>query len=119
MPSRSFGLCAALLMTCHCLLSNPPLAAPSSPGDSIALWPAGAPGAIGKDPEDVPALTPYLPPKDIATGAAMIVCPGGGYQHLADHEGAPVAEWLNSIGVTAFVLKYRVGPRYHHPAPML
>jgi acetyl esterase/lipase len=49
----------------------------------------------------------------------MIVCPGGGYQHLADHEGAPIAKWLNSIGVTAFVLKYRIAPRYHHPAPML
>jgi acetyl esterase/lipase len=62
---------------------------------------------------------PYIPPKQIATGAAIIVCPGGGYQHLADHEGAPIAEWLNSIGVTAFVLKYRIAPRYHHPAPML
>ena len=48
----------------------------------------------------------------------MIVCPGGGYTHLAEHEGGPVAEWLNSLGVTAFVLKYRLGPRYHHPAPM-
>jgi acetyl esterase/lipase len=52
------------------------------------------------------------------SGAAIIVCPGGGYTHLADHEGGPVAEWLNSLGVTAFVLKYRLGPRYHHPAPM-
>jgi len=49
----------------------------------------------------------------------MVVCPGGGYQHLADHEGAPIAEWLNSIGITAFVLKYRIAPRYHHPAPFL
>src|SRR5262249_392084 len=63
--------------------------------------------------------TPFIPSKQIATGAAIIVCPGGGYQHLADHEGAPVAEWLSSIGVTAFVLKYRIAPRYHHPAPML
>jgi len=56
--------------------------------------------------------------KEKATGAAIIVCPGGGYGHLADHEGAPVAQWLNSIGITAFVLKYRLGPRYHHPAPL-
>jgi acetyl esterase/lipase len=84
----------------------------------IVLWPEGAPGAIGKDPIDIPALTPFLPLKEKATGAAVIVCPGGGYEHLADHEGRPVAEWLNSIGITAFVLKYRLGPRYHHPAPL-
>ena len=90
-------------------------AAPETP---IILWPGGAPGALGSEPVDVPTLTPYLPPKDKMTGAAIIVCPGGGYTHLADHEGGPVAEWLNSLGVTAFVLKYRLGPRYHHPAPM-
>ena len=85
---------------------------------AIALWPDGAPGAVGREPADVPTLTPYLPLKEKATGAAVIVCPGGAYGHLADHEGAPVAEWLNSIGITAFVLKYRLGPRYHHPAPL-
>jgi acetyl esterase/lipase len=84
--------------------------------EPFALWPEGAPGALGHAPEDIPTLTPYLPPKERATGAAVIVCPGGGYTHLAEHEGRPVAEWLNSIGVTAFVLKYRLGPRYHHPA---
>lgn len=84
---------------------------------SIALWPAGAPGAIGNEPDDIPTLTPYLPAKGKANGAAIIVCPGGGYSRLADHEGRPVAEWLNTIGITAFVLKYRHGPRYHHPAP--
>jgi acetyl esterase/lipase len=85
----------------------------------IKLWPDAAPGAIGQEPADVPTLTPYLPPRERATGAAVVVCPGGGYQMLADHEGRPVAEWLNSIGVAAFVLKYRIAPRYHHPAPML
>ena len=73
---------------------------------------------MGKEPVDIPTLTPYLPPKEKMSGAAIIICPGGGYTHLADHEGRPVAEWLNSLGVTAFVLKYRLGPRYHHPAPM-
>jgi acetyl esterase/lipase len=85
----------------------------------IRLWTDAAPGAIGNEPADVPTITPYLPPRERATGAAVVVCPGGGYQHLADHEGGPVAEWLNSIGVAAFVLKYRIAPRYHHPAPML
>jgi acetyl esterase/lipase len=47
-----------------------------------------------------------------------VVCPGGGYARLADHEGHNVAVWLNGIGVTAAVLKYRLGPRYRHPAPL-
>jgi acetyl esterase/lipase len=104
-------------------LKDCPLAAfllkqvPGTTADSMALWPDGAPGAIGKEPADIPTLTTYLP-KGKATGAAVIVCPGGGYNHLADHEGRPVAEWLSSIGITAFVLKYRLGPRYHHPAPL-
>jgi len=83
------------------------------------LWPEGAPGAVGKEALDQPKLTPYLAAKERANGAAAIVCPGGGYRNLAsDHEGKQVAEWLNSLGVSAFVLQYRVGPRYHHPAPM-
>ena len=49
----------------------------------------------------------------------MVVCPGGGYGHLAiDHEGEQIARWLNSFGVAAFMLKYRIAPRYHHPAPL-
>src|SRR5437660_3791323 len=84
----------------------------------IVLWPNGAPGAAGQTAEDIPTLTPYFPPAEKATGAAIIVCPGGGYSHLADHEGRPVAEWLSTMGITAFVLKYRLGPRYHHPAPL-
>src|SRR5205085_644401 len=89
-----------------------------SPNQPIKLWPDAAPGSIGSEAVDVPTITPYLPPRDKATGAAVVVCPGGGYQMLADHEGRPVAEWLNSIGVAAFVLKYRIAPRYHHPSPM-
>jgi acetyl esterase/lipase len=91
----------------------------AAPGTPIVLWPAGTPGAVGKEPADIPTLTPFLPPKEKATGAAVIVCPGGGYSRLADHEGGPVAEWLNTLGITAFVLKYRVGPRYGHPAPLM
>src|SRR5712691_12383504 len=86
--------------------------------EPIILWPSGAPGAVGREPLDVPTLTPYFASKEKATGAAVIVCPGGGYTHLADHEGRPVAEWLNTLGISAFVLKYRLGPRYHHPAPL-
>jgi len=100
---------------CLALFASVVKAAPESP---IILWPEGAPGAAGHEPADIPTLTPYFPPKEKATGAAIIICPGGGYSHLADHEGAPVAEWLNTLGITAFVLKYRIGPRYHHPAPL-
>ena len=88
----------------------------SRAAEPVVLWPQGAPGALGREPADVPTLTPYLAPKERATGAAVVVCPGGGYGHLAEHEGRPVAEWLNSVGVTAFVLKYRLGPRYRHPS---
>ena len=83
------------------------------------LWPKGAPGAVGSDEADKPSLTAYLPPAARATGAAVVVCPGGGYAHLAmDHEGDQIARWLNSFGVAAFVLQYRIAPRYHHPAPL-
>src|SRR5919202_4288148 len=108
----------AVLISNFMLLTMLAGTAEADAGASIILWPGGAPGAVGNTPEDIPTLTPYLPPKEKATGAAVVVCPGGGYTHLAEHEGAPVAEWLNTIGVAAFVLKYRLGPRYHHPAPL-
>jgi acetyl esterase/lipase len=80
------------------------------------LWSDGAPGALGSADEDKPSLTPHIVAAARATGTAVIVCPGGSYAHLSmDKEGEQVAVWLNSIGVSAFVLKYRLGPRYHHP----
>lgn len=86
----------------------------------ILLWPDGAPGAVGETEADQPSLTIYLPPQQSATGCGVVVCPGGGYGHLAvDHEGQQIAQWYNSFGVAAFVLRYRIAPRYHHPAPML
>jgi acetyl esterase/lipase len=91
---------------------------PLSIGETIPLWPGGVPGAQGDDPaRDVPTLTVVRPGPEKATGASVVVCPGGGYGGLAlDHEGKQVAEWLNRLGVAAFILKYRLGPRYHHPA---
>ena len=82
----------------------------------IKLWPEGAPGALGTADKDTPTLTVYPAKADVATGAAMVICPGGGYAGLAAHEGEGYALWLNEIGVTAFVLKYRLAPAYHHPA---
>src|SRR5437879_3179106 len=80
------------------------------------LWPDGAPGALGTEPADVPTLAFCPAPIERASRAAIVVCPGGGYGHLAPHEGFPIADWLNSLGVAAAVLKYRLGPRYQHPA---
>lgn len=86
------------------------------------LWPDGAPGAKGTEDGDKPSLTIYLPPEEKATGAAVVICPGGGYGHLAmDHEGHQIAQWLNSFGVAGFILKYRhrnSGAGYGHPAPL-
>ena len=70
-----------------------PSFAKTNPEKAIALWPAGAPGAIGIEPDDIPTLTPYLPPKGKANGAAFVVCPGGGYSHLAEHEGRDKRDW--------------------------
>lgn len=83
---------------------------------AVLLWPDGAPGAKGDGPEDKPRLTPYRVPGDGAR-ACVIVCPGGGYGGRAPHEGEPIARWLNSVGVSAFVLDYRVSP-YRHPIPL-
>jgi acetyl esterase/lipase len=83
----------------------------------IPLWPNGAPGALGNSTNDIPTLTPYFPDATNTTGAAMVICPGGGYAHLAPHEGNDYALWLNQHGVTCFVLKYRLGSNgYRHPA---
>jgi acetyl esterase/lipase len=83
------------------------------------LWPGGAPGAVGEEDKDNPSLTSYLADPAKANGTAIVVCPGGGYGALAmDHEGKQIAEWLNNLGISAFVLKYRLGPRYHHPAEL-
>jgi len=85
----------------------------------VPLWPEGAPGALGKNDADIPTLTPYLPAADKASGAAIVVCPGGGYGGLASHEGPDYALYLNQHGVAAFVLKYRLGSKgYRHPAMM-
>src|SRR6476659_884858 len=107
----------------------------SEPSNIIDLWPKGAPGEKGDIGEErdmtkptdgliagkpvirlgnvtKPTISVYLPPTGKATGAAVVVCPGGGYNILAlDLEGTEVCEWLSSIGVTAVLLKYRVPKR--------
>jgi acetyl esterase/lipase len=94
----------------------------SSQGQSsaIKLWETGAPNAKGTEPTDIPTITPFPAPKESASRAAVIVFPGGGYARLSDvKEGSDVARWLNSLGITAFVLKYRLGMAYHQPNQLL
>jgi acetyl esterase/lipase len=91
---------------------------PAKPKGEL-LWPDAAPGAQGSEDIDKPTLAPYLVPAGRGTGTAVIVCPGGGYGALSmDNEGDLIARWLNSLGVSAFVLKYRLGPKYHHPVEL-
>lgn len=82
----------------------------------IDLWqtPPGFEPAFG---QAVPALEAFLI-DDGQPHGAVIVLPGGGYNHLAAHEGVPIARWLNAAGISAFVLNYRVAP-YRHPMPLL
>ncbi|MFB5662434.1 alpha/beta hydrolase [Alteribacillus sp. HJP-4] len=83
----------------------------------IYLWDGSVPCALSDREEDRPYLTPFLVNSKRSSGA-VIICPGGGYSHLAVHEGVPVAEWLNDMGLSAFVLNYRIHP-YKHPVPLI
>ena len=99
---------AAVLLICTVARADDPT--------PIPLWPDGAPGALGKEAKDIPTITPYVPESG-ATGAAIVILPGGGYGHLSTTEGKDYALFLNQHGITGFVLKYRLGPDgYHHPS---
>jgi acetyl esterase/lipase len=122
-----------VLAACLVMLSGAPLAvqgtapAPTvtqAPRPNLAepqampLWEGPAPGALGNEDADRPTLTLYRA-NGRGAGTAVIVAPGGSYSNLAmNHEGRQVANWLNSLGVTAFVLKYRLGPKYRHPVEL-
>ena len=86
----------------------------------VPLWPNGAPDAHGNEPTDQPWVDVWRAAKDKANGAAFVVCPGGGYGGLAaDHEGVQPAKFFNSLGVSAFVLHYRLGSKgYHYPVEL-
>lgn len=114
-----------ILLTSLSLAQNPPARAergnrgpqidPNAPPETVPLWPNGAPGALGSTDDDQPTLTIFRTTAH-RSNTAVVIAPGGGYSHLAmNNEGWQVAEWLNAMGVQAFVLKYRLGPRYHHP----
>ena len=107
-----------LALTAVVLTAATPLLA--QPKEAFPLWAKATPGALGTDPvKDIPTLTPFFPAADKATGASVVICPGGGYGGLASHEGRDYALWLNAHGIAGFVLKYRLGSAgYRHPAMM-
>ncbi len=104
-------LLAALASTLPALAAEPP---------KVPLWPQGAPAAHGNGPADQPWVDVWQVAKDKANGAAFVVCPGGGYGGLAaDHEGIQPAKFFNSLGISAFVLHYRLGSSgYHFPTEL-
>jgi acetyl esterase/lipase len=90
-----------------------------TPAPTVPLWAGKAPLAVGDSADDKPHLHVYLAPKDKATGAAAVICPGGGYGHLAmDHEGKQVAEFLNGLGIHGFGLQYRIATK-DRPGPLM
>ena len=104
-----------------CLILGAGALAAQEPPHEIPLWTNGAPGCESRRKEPIeakdywirnihnPSITVYLPPKEKATGAAVLICPGGGHRLLVfQAEGVEPAEYLNSLGVAAFVLKYRL-----------
>ena len=106
-----FPLLAAILgLSVHGLSA----ALPPTP---IPLWPDIVPGAIGTGEKDTPTLTAYLPEPEKATGAAFVICPGGGYGGLSmEKEGSDYARWLTARGIAGIVLKYRLGSAgYRYP----
>ena len=111
-PNFSFVLFFLLIPAANAQPAGDP-----APASAISLWPEGAPGKRGDRPQDRPTLTAYLPAPEARNGASMLILPGGGYAHLADHEGAGYAEWFVKQGVACYVLKYRLGSSgYRHPA---
>ena len=101
------------------LLVAASLAAQSASSSSQPGSPATQLLRAGDSDPDPSTLTTYFPPAGTAVGTGIVILPGGGYAHLSmEKEGSDVAKWLNSLGVTAFVLKYRLGPKFHHPAQL-
>ena len=118
-PTACSTILATLVLLGATAVAQPPAAPPMMASEAagvIRLWEAAAPGAKGDADHDTPVVT-WWPAKQAAgASAALVVCPGGGYGALADHEGTDYARWLNSQGISAFVLRYRLGSKgYRHP----
>jgi acetyl esterase/lipase len=119
-PVRITFLALTLLVPLHSSLAAEKKAPASTPYPlvmgPIRLWEGDAPEAKGQRPQDIPTLTPYAADRAKKNGATMLVLPGGGYGNLAEHEGTGYAEFFAAHGITAYVLKYRLGSNgYRHP----
>lgn len=89
------------------------------PTERIALWPGKAPNGDGTFEDSTKELEVFLPPADKANGAAIVLCPGGGYiRHVTEKEGYPIAQWLNEQGIACIILEYRL-PKLRHAVPLL
>src|SRR5215831_3178988 len=109
----------ALTLLAAITASAQPITLPLQDAQVMRLWPGPAPGALGNEDPDTPSMTVYLPRNTPMGMTAVIIFPGGGYRNLAmNHEGRQVANFLNAAGMAGFVVKYRLGPRYHHPIEM-
>lgn len=113
-----FGISLMVIATAATVDGQRATPAAASPGRSpVLLWPDGAPGAVGRTEADQPAIVPYVPALRGRTGAGVLIIPGGTAGRLNDRsEGADVATWLNGHGIAAFVLRYRLEPRYDRAA---
>ena len=119
-PSRRsvLALLGFVALVCATALAQTPAPILQEP-QTIPLWQGRAPGAQGDAPEDIPTLTIYMPAATTGPMTAVIIAPGGGYRALSmNKEGRQPASYLNSLNIAAFVLKYRLGPKYHHPVEL-
>lgn len=107
---------AALLVSAATRADEPATMMVAGPAETIRLWDGEAPAARGTADHDIPVVAWWPAAKQAAPSAALVVCPGGGYGGLADHEGSDYAKWLTSQGISVFVLRYRLGSKgYRHP----
>src|SRR6476659_4571777 len=109
-------LVALVLVAFRSAAAQPPAPPILQEPQTMLLWPGGAPGALGQDDRDKPSITVYMPPNTTGPMTAVIIAPGGSYTRLSmNNEGRAPANYLNALGIAAFVLRYRLGPQYHHP----
>jgi acetyl esterase/lipase len=124
-PIATLGLLLVLVGATNAQTAQTPRAGLPAPDNFLGiatfpLWDGDAPGALGGGAADIPTLTIFRPQPGSGNGTAVIVAPGGAYLGLAANlEGRQVADWFSSRGVTAFILKYRLGPNYLYPIPLI
>lgn len=113
---RNLIFAAVCLLASQAFAQSPALPKPS---ERIALWPEKAPNGDGTFEESMKELEVFLPPADKANGAAVVLCPGGGYiRHVTEKEGYPIAQWFNEHGFACIILEYRL-PGLRHQVPLL